>query len=85
MSALKQRLPARGEVGYVTDLSGDEGDRSFYLAQYTLSPLIVERTTQAELVVGNFKDPVLASEIAIRNDLILVENFGQGIFLFRKP
>ena len=84
LSELRKRLPARGVVGYVTDAPDDEKDRSFYRTQYSLSPIIVERTTETELVVGDFKDRGAASEVASENNLLLLEDFGQGVVLFKQ-
>jgi hypothetical protein len=62
---LKQALPAHGVVGYVSDSTGDaerpdsdQARRSFkryLLTQDTLAPVVVVRSVNADLVVGDFE------------------------------
>src|SRR5215208_5549395 len=58
LAELRKRLPARGVVGYVADdPDGAETTRAwrrFATTQYSLAPVILERTTAHELVVGVF-------------------------------
>jgi hypothetical protein len=82
-AALKAMLPERGVVGYI----GDPGRRDpgnsaadYYLAQYALAPLVVDRSTKHPLVVGNFVDsPPMP---APASNLQLVRDFGNGVMLF---
>src|SRR5262249_44886634 len=50
IKGVRALLPARGTVGYVTD-SNDEGE--FYLTQYLLVPLILEKGQRPDLVLVN--------------------------------
>jgi hypothetical protein len=84
LARLRQRLPPRGVVGYVTDAAGAEAWRRFATTQYSLSPLIVERTTGGELVLGDFKDPGTMPAVADGYCLLPVEDFGEGLVLFRQ-
>jgi len=77
-SALKSQLPASGVIGYIGE-SGNAGTEDYYLAQYALAPLVVERSKNHGLVV------VSISTLSPRPDtegLQLVKNFGNGVLLF---
>lgn len=52
-SALKNDLPSRGVVGYIGE-SNDSATPDYYLTQYALVPLVVDRSTNHSLIVGNF-------------------------------
>ncbi|HEX7313132.1 MAG TPA: hypothetical protein VF297_04400 [Pyrinomonadaceae bacterium] len=88
LAELRKRLPARGVVGYVSDDFGGaetpQSWRRFATTQYSLAPLILERTTTHELVVGVFDDPASARAVAAGGDLLPVEEFGEGVVLFKK-
>lgn len=76
-AAVKQLLPTRGVVGYI----GEPGDSSlpdYYLAQYALAPLVVDRSIQHKLVVGNF--PSLQVPKAF-SGLRKLQDFGNGVVL----
>jgi hypothetical protein len=78
---LKQVLPTCGVVGYITD------DRltakGFSLTQYALLPIVVEETTEHRLVVGNFRSPSIDSALYSEQKLELLNDFGNGVMLFR--
>jgi hypothetical protein len=76
---LKTMLPESGIVGYVGE-SGPAADGSYYLAQYALAPLVVDRSPNRALVVGNFATSQVAQS-AVEN-LRLVKDFGNGVLLF---
>ena len=77
-AALKAALPSRGVIGYIGE-PGNSGIADYYLAQYALAPLVLDRSTNHPLVVGNFPaSPVQASS----NTLHLQRDFGSGILLF---
>jgi hypothetical protein len=76
-AALKGALRSRGVVGYVGD-SGESATSDYYLTQYALAPLIVDRSTDHELVVGNFPNgrlPQFPSTLQVEKD------FGNGVVL----
>lgn len=77
-AALKAALPQRGVVGYVGE-PGPAANGDYYLTQYALVPLIVDRSIQHSLVIGNF--PNIAPS-AVPDDLRLVKDFGNGVLLF---
>ncbi len=90
LSALKDALPERGVIGYVSeqDYPGVpfnivDQDEEFVLTQYSLAPLILDRgSTRHELVIGNFSaeyDYQFEKELGLR----LVSDYGMGIYLFQ--
>jgi hypothetical protein len=77
---LRRALPEYGVVGYVGD-SSETGVADYYLTQYALAPLVIERSTNHKLVIGNFpRAPRRGTEA----DLVLVRDFGGGVLLFEK-
>lgn len=77
-SDLKAALPQRGVIGYVGD-PGESGVPAYYLAQYALAPLVLDRSPNHRLVVGNFSSSV--SPVSLEK-LRLVKDFGDGVLLF---
>lgn len=75
-AALKAVLPERGVVGYIGRPGAPISD--YYLAQYALAPLIVDRSTNHSLVVGNF--PGVLSNPSVGH-LHVVRDLGNGVLL----
>ena len=85
---LRQLLPQRGVIGYIAD-DENEGDQDFidsriYLAQYTLAPVILVRSLDYDLIVGNFLDHTRDFEIYRKQGLIPIKDFGNGVVLFKR-
>lgn len=78
--ALKAELPPRGVVGYIGE-SGDSALPDYYLAQYALAPLVVDRGAQHSLIIGNFPH---SQTTPVIGDLTLLKDFGNGVVLFAK-
>jgi hypothetical protein len=79
---VKAMLPAHGVVGYIGDPQGEsDAVMDYYLTQYALSPLIVDRSAAHHLVIGNFSDANLAA--LVDHDLTLVRDFGNGVRLYQ--
>ena len=76
-SALKSQLPSRGVVGYVGE-SGNAGTEDYYLAQYALAPLVVERSKNHRLVIVSVTTEPPKPDTS---GLELVKNFGNGVAL----
>lgn len=82
---LERILPAHGVVGYVTELPSDiilsdaDASAEYYIAQYSLAPLILDNTKDHPFVIGNFHGPH-----KIEADLVLMRDLGNGIMLFRR-
>ncbi len=79
-------LPRFGVVGYLSDEDSftTAGMRRYYLTQYALAPLVVSRSAQGEFVLGNFKDPSKAVELARQSGLSVEHDFGGGLMIFRR-
>src|SRR5437763_10245643 len=76
-SALKTVLPKRGVVGYMGE-SGSAADGDYYLTQYALVPLIVDRSIRHALIIGTFpKSPPAAPP----DGLQLLQDFGDRVLL----
>jgi len=81
-------LPARGTIGYISD-SNDEGE--FYLTQYLLVPLILEKGQRPDLILINnhVNNHAASSPGTGANDYAILESadgskvydFGNGIKL----
>jgi hypothetical protein len=76
-AAMKTRLPATGVIGYIGE-SGNSSTPDYYLTQYALAPLVVDRSIHHAIVIGNFP---LSPPPALPPNLRLVEDFGNGILL----
>ena len=77
---LKEALPRRGVVGYVSDeADASEEAKKYYLTQYALAPLVVVRGADRPLVVGNFAAGGTPAPAA---GLALVKDYGDGVVLF---
>jgi hypothetical protein len=76
-AAVKTRLPANGVVGYIGE-SGNSSTPDYYLTQYALAPLVVDRSTHHAIVIGNFP---LSPPSNLPPNLRLVEDFGSGVLL----
>ena len=88
-AAVNATLPPETIVGYISDLplGADDWQVNFFGVQYALAPrLLVEdsdsRTRQ--WVVGNFLRKPDLPEIEKAHNLKLVEEFGLGVYLFRR-
>jgi hypothetical protein len=80
---LRRLLPPHGVVGYLSDKP--DAVVSYYLAQYALSPLVLERGATRPVVVGNFFEPAAAGALAARLNLVLQRDLGAGVMLFAGP
>jgi len=74
--ALGTQLPARGVIGYVGE-SDNRGTEDYYLAQYALAPLVIERSPNHPLVIASFPN----SRPVLPENLQLVRDFGNGVLL----
>lgn len=84
LADVSEALPQRGQVGYLTDLPRNVRRASceLYLTQYVLAPVLVEPGSTPVLVLLNLHE----GEGLPKPDtggMILVEDFGDGVLLFR--
>ena len=76
---MKKYLPSRGVVGYLGD-PGNFGLPNYYLAQYALAPLVIDRSTNHALVIGNFSTEPPKPDT---RGLEAMKTFDPGLVLFR--
>jgi hypothetical protein len=83
---LRPLLPANGVVGYLSDIPvGDkQSTGEYYLAQYSLAPVVVVTNTDQRLVVGNFHTPDPDASLYTKQGLRPLANLGNGAWLFQK-
>jgi hypothetical protein len=77
-AAVKTRLPASGVIGYIGE-SGNSSTPDYYLTQYALAPLVVDRSSHHAIVIGNFP---LSRPSDLPPNLRLLEDCGSGVLLF---
>jgi hypothetical protein len=93
--SLREELPARGVVGYLSDSNLDktildktgeglEGTRVYYLTQYYLAPVVVARDPAHDLVIANFASPAAVAAAAATHNLTVMRDFGNGVALLRR-
>ena len=84
-SRLKQRLPSVGVLGYIDDTT-DPVNKSFQytLTRYALAPHLLEKSTRHKMVIGNFHQLPPKRALWDDQELILIEDFGDGVLLFSK-
>jgi hypothetical protein len=82
----RQVLPQRGIVGYISDDTADDSTSTarIYIARYSLSPLILVRSLDYPLVIGNFYKPNPDLEIYRKQGLIPLKDSGNGVVLFKR-
>ncbi len=86
---VKAWLPPETIVGYISDLQvgADDWQVNFFGVQYALAPrLLVEESDghKTEWVVGNFLRKPDLPAIEKAHHVKLVEEFGLGVYLFRR-
>lgn len=82
---LRDALPKRGTVGYLTDAANVTDQQMRLLqAQFALAPLILVSGADQTLVVGEFLDPAAATK-ARDPKLTVVRDLGDGLVLFAHP
>jgi len=74
---LKSRLPRSGVIGYV-GANSKSATPDYYLAQYALAPLVLDRSPNHAIVIGNFPD---SAPEEIPSNLRLIEDLGNGVLL----
>lgn len=84
---LAAALPPSGVVGYVTDQKQNREWAMFLGAQYILAPRVLvelNKHPNSPWVMGNFARPLDTADFAGKHGLIVVQDFGAGVVLFRK-
>jgi hypothetical protein len=77
---MRPSLPTRGVVGYIDGGNGAPAElQDYYLAQYALAPLVVARSSQEPVVIGNFS----RTNAKPPDDLVKIVDLGHGVGLFQ--
>jgi hypothetical protein len=86
LAAFSSAVPADATVGYINDLEFGNitADAMFQSAQYVLSPRILRKGPDAEVVLGNFTRPADFGAFGGERGLRLERDFGNGVALFRR-
>jgi hypothetical protein len=77
-AAVKAALPQQGVIGYIGD---SHSLADYYLAQYALTPLLVDHSLNHPLVVGDFSTPLPPHGLP-SDHLQVLKDFGKGVLLF---
>ena len=84
VAQVRPSLPPTGTIGYYTDYNDAPGGREalqeYYLMQYALAPVVVEKSEDQKLVITSLHHG--ENPIPNRN-LRLVRDFGSGVELLR--
>ncbi len=81
--ALRQVIPPHEAVNYITDCRTDL-DARFYVVQYSLCPVLVDNSTSHPLIVANFCSTGMNNGIIKDKNFLLLNDFGQGLMLFKR-
>jgi hypothetical protein len=79
-NGIKQALPTRGVVCYVTT-SDDSftAKKNYFLAQYALAPLVVRTAADCDPLIADF--PASATPPLESRRFVVLRNFGNGLTL----
>ena len=82
---LRPLVPARGAVGYLSDISNPQDSfRAYSRLQYFLAPVVVDPSPARELVVANCASPASMAELAASHGLTVVQDLRNGVALLRR-
>jgi hypothetical protein len=83
--ALHKSMPPRSVLGYVSDnpANNTQAQAEFYLTQYALAPAIVKASTEEHFVVANFHNNAPNAAMLRAKNLVLVQDFGNAVFIYR--
>lgn len=89
LKKIKKDLPSSGVVGYIADWDlsnaqmNTDHETEYRLTQYALTPLIVSRCHHSAYIVGNITSAPFDETLADYFDVILLEDYGFGIYLLQ--
>ncbi len=87
-AALSARLGTAKSVGFITAVAdAATGGALYFDAAYELAPrfVLVNDTRPHEFIAGSFPAPVDPGLVAQATGLLVVEEAGGGVVLFRRP
>ncbi len=87
-------LPEYGTIGYMADwdipgykYGSSDQEVEFLLAQYTVAPLVLERGSDHDLILGNFSDngdPQKMENVQKQLGLRIIQPYSNEIFLMER-
>ncbi|HEX7960833.1 MAG TPA: hypothetical protein VF493_13000 [Terriglobales bacterium] len=81
--AVRKLLPARGVICYLPDPHIEPNTtKDYFLAQYALAPLVLRTSSGCDLLIANYGTD--SRQGIAPADYLPVEDFGNGVLLFRK-
>jgi hypothetical protein len=81
---LRSLVPARGVVGYLSDISDPQDSfRAYSRLQYFLAPVVVDPNPTRELVVANCASPSSMAELSASHGLTVVRDLRNGMAVLR--
>ena len=83
--ALHKSMHPRSVLGYVSDTPANnaQSQAEFYLTQYALAPTLVKATTEEHFVVANFHTNSPNAAMLRAKNLVLVQDFGNDVYIYR--
>jgi hypothetical protein len=89
---IRTALPPNGIVGYISDREvsydldwhdprNSEAWRESRRVQYALAPVLIDLSSDHQMVVGNFRDQTAVREKLGNSPLVVVREFGDGVLL----
>jgi hypothetical protein len=91
-SGLRSELPKSGVIGYLTGtgefpanvIVDPSSTKSYFMAQYVLSPLVLINRAKPRFVIGDFKRKMNLADVRARYQLRVVKDLRSGVILFEK-
>ncbi len=83
--AARRMLPKHGVIGYRSDCSDITNYNcleGFYLAQYAVSPIILDRSPKHALILGNYSDARTNQRESDDDDVNLLMDSGNGVKMY---
>ena len=84
LKKLNAALPDVPRIGFVTNVDRSAGSKwlePYFLTRYIVAPRLVEEGSGPEWVVVLAPD---VRSVSLKDDLALVQDFGDGVMLFRR-
>ena len=83
--ALHKSMPPHSVLGYISDnpANNTQSQAEYYLTQYALAPAIIKATTEEHFVVANFHNNSPNAAMLKAKHLVLVQDFGNAVFIYR--
>ena len=82
LEPLRKNLPSHATVGYLTDQP--DNVVQYYLTQYTLAPLVVERSVANDPVIGNFLGSDIQPVLKQYPQFVFFKDLGDGVVLLSR-